>query len=172
MNRRDAKSPYLAHPQRLADVLVAIQVMGSSLWDSREIKDWQAQLGDRPQSLSGWEALFAQHPEFFGSHERDGGRMLHWLRLRRAYERTIDPESFSELLPEEIEQLKTSGAFAKARLARRALSPAQVEALMKTAIELQVRAGALEDRSRWWLPLLAAVVGFLGAVLGSLLKGS
>ena len=107
----------------------------------------------------------------FRSSKRKDGAELHYLRLRRAYERTVDPDTLRELTDVEIKQLKDSNQYDNARLARRPLVASQVEALMKTAIELQVRAAALEDRSRWWLPLAAAVLGFVGAVLGSLLKG-
>jgi hypothetical protein len=164
------KSPYLAHALRLADVLAAIQVMGSHLWDSRPVEDWKLNLGERPQSIASWEELFTAHPEFFGSRKSNDGRMLYYLRLRRAYERTIDPTSLDELSAEEIETRKKSGSYESDKLSRRGLTPEQVETLMKTAIELQVRAAALEDRSKWWIPLAAAVLGFVGAVLGSLLK--
>jgi hypothetical protein len=163
------KSPYLDNEHRLADILAAIQVMGSHLWDSRNTEDWKRHLGEKPQSALSWEALFAEHPEFFGQADW-GGKTLHFLRLRRAYERTIDPNSLRELTDSEIEALKDKNEYDKARLARRTLTPEQVEALMNAAIELQVRAGALADRKRWWLPALTAGLGFLGALAGSLVK--
>lgn len=163
------KSPYLAHEHRLADILAAIQVMGSHLWDSRPIEHWKTHLGPAPQSAATWEALFAQHPEFFGDIVYDD-RTTYFLRLRRAYERTIDPTSLRELSDVEIQQRKEADTYNSAKLARRPLTPPQIEALMKAAIELQVRAGALDDRRRWWLPLLAAALGFLGALAGSLVN--
>ena len=162
------KSPYLVE-HRLADVLCAIQVMGSHAWDSRKIEDWQENLGSKPQSANTWEDVLADHPEFFGSRVWKENR-LHFLRLRRSYERTVDPETFMELPPEDIRQLKQSGEFHNSRLSRKALLPTQVEALMKTAIELQVRAAVLADRRRWWIPIAAAALGFGGAVVGSLFK--
>ncbi len=167
-----SRSPYLSSPHRLADILAAIQVFGSQRWDSREIKDWKTVLGDTPQSGATWEEVLAAHPEFFGVSTRTDGTALHYLRLRRAYERTVDPDTLRELDDVEIKALKDAGKYDSIKLARRPLTSDQVETLMKTAIELQVRAAALEDRSRWWLPLAAAVLGFVGAVLGSFLKGS
>jgi hypothetical protein len=162
-------SPYL-EPNRLPDILAAIQVMGSHLWDSRTVEDWKLNLGDKPQSAGTWEKLFLDHPEFFGTNNWNG-RELHVLRLRRAYERSVNPDTFVELSKEEMQALKDSGEYAKAKLARRPLTPSQVEALMKTAIELQVRAAALADRQRFWVSLAApAVTGLLGAALGYLLK--
>ncbi len=163
------KSPYLTHDQRLADILAAIQVMGSHLWDSRPIEHWKQNLGPMPQSAASWEELFSQHPEFFGTSEFEGVTS-HSLRLRRAYERTIDVSSLRELSDTELKELRESDRYFKTKIARRALLPSQIEALMKTAIELQVRAGAMDDRRKWWLPLAAAVLSFVGALIGSLFK--
>ena len=163
------QSPYLAE-HRLADILAAIQVMGSHVWDSRPLEHWKPHLGAEPQSTTSWEVVFAQHPEFFGTQEWEG-RQQYFLRLRRAYERTVDPVSLKEISDQQLQELKAHDGYATAKLARRALTPLQVEALMKTAIELQDRASALADRTRWWIPLAAALLAFLGAVLGSILKG-
>ena len=163
------KSPYLLNEHRLADILAAIQVMGSHLWDTRQLEHWKSNIGQTPQSAPTWDEIFAQHPEFFGQIEYDG-KQSYFLRLRRAYERTIDPTSLRELSDVEIEQMKDTGTYNTAKLARRALLPQQIEALMKVAIELQVRAGALDDRRRWWLPLIAAGLGFVGALAGSLVN--
>ena len=50
----------------------------------------------------------------------------------------------------------------------------QIEALMKTAVELHSRAIAQRQENRWWLPIIsalaAAIFGFLGAIVGALLK--
>ena len=166
-----ARSPYLSNPHRVADILAAIQVFGSHRWDSREMKDWKENLGDAPQSGSSWEEVLAEHPEFFGVYiGKEDKKTYHYLRLRRAYERTIDPDTLRELTDKDIKELRDKGAFYTTKLARKALAASQVEALMKTAIELQVRAAALEDRTRWWLPLAAAALGFIGALLGSFIK--
>jgi hypothetical protein len=155
---------------RLADVLAAIQVMGSSTWDSRPIKDWKLFLYDKPQSADSWESLFAEHPEFFGSREHRSGQRHYFLLLRRAYPKTIEPDTGFEISNEQLEKLRVSGDYRDARLARRALTPEQVVALMNAAVELEIRAAALEDRARWWIPLAAAVLAFTGAILGSMLK--
>jgi hypothetical protein len=163
------KSPYLGNEHRLADILAAIQVMGTHLWDSRPIDHWQPNLGEKPQSAKSWDELFLEHPEFFGEAQWDD-KKIYFLRLRRAYEKTIDPNSLKELTDAEIEELKSSEKYNSRKLSRRPLTPQQTESLIKAAIELQVRAGALDDRKRWWLPLLSAGLGFLGALAGSLVK--
>ena len=166
-------SPYLI-PNRLPDVLAAIQVMGSHFWDSREMKHWVEDLGEKPQSADSWEEVFAAHPEFFGSHTLKDGRTLFVLRLRRAYENTIDERTRAEVSAEEIHQLKETGQYQKTRiLSRPRLRASQVEALMKTATELQVRAAALADRWRFWASLVVpATAGLVGAALGYILKGT
>ena len=166
-------SPYLI-PNRLPDVLAAIQVMGSHFWDSREMKHWMENLGAKPQSADSWDEVFAAHPEFFGRDTVKDGRTLHVLRLRRSFENTIDEKTRAEVSADEIERLKQADEYQKTRkLSRPRLQASQDEALMKTAIELQVRAAALADRRRFWATLtVPAVTGLFGGALGYLLKGS
>jgi hypothetical protein len=163
------KSAYLVHDKRLPDILAAIQVMGSHVWDRRTLDDWKSYLGNKPQSASAWESLFNDHPEFFGWVDFDG-KTFYFLRLRGAFERTVDPISLRELNAEEIATLKKNNQYWESKIARRTLPPSTLEALMKAAIELQVRAAALDDRKRWWIPLLTAALGFVGALVGSLAK--
>jgi hypothetical protein len=163
------KSPYLLE-HRLADVLAAIQVMGSTTWDSRPIEDWQLVLPKRPLSAESWDTFFQQHPEFFGVRDHPARGPHYFLLLRRSYPKTIDPDTGRTLTFEELNELKSTGRYRYARLARRVLTPDQVSSLMDAAIELQVRAAALVDRGRWWIPLAAATLAFAGALLGSLLK--
>lgn len=159
------RSPYLKNQDRLADVIAAIQVMGSHLWDSREIEDWKRNLGNKPQSANNWQRIFSDHPEFFGSD-----KTFYFLRLRRAYEQTVDSKTSRELSEQEINEYKACEAKNPDNLTRRVLSPNQIETLIKAAIELQARAAALETANRWWIPLLCAALGFSGALVGSLLK--
>jgi hypothetical protein len=163
-------SPYLLYQGRLADVIAAIQVLGSHLWDSREIKDWKKNIGEKPLSANEWETIFMDHPEFFGKDIRDG-RAFYFLRLRRAYEQTVDTNTLRELSEQELAQYKAHDSYNPDNLARRVLTPNQIEALIKAAVELQVRAAAFEDRKRWWwIPLLSAALSFLGALSGAWLK--
>ena len=163
------RSPYLKHQDRLADVMTAIQVLGSQKWDSREIKDWKSNLGDKPQSANDWQSIFSDHPEFFGSDNCDD-KTFYFLRLRRAYEQTVDTETSKELSEQEITEYKARETYNPDSLARRVLNPNQIETLIKAAVELQARAAALETANRWWIPVLCAALGFSGALVGSLLK--
>src|SRR5437867_10880401 len=108
-------SPYLI-PNRLPDVLAAIQVMGSHLWDSREMKHWMENLGEKPQSADLWESVFAAHPEFFGRDTLKDGRTLYVLRLRRSFENTMDEKTRAEVSADEIARLKETGEYQKTRI--------------------------------------------------------
>ncbi|MEK6301444.1 MAG: hypothetical protein AABO41_12035 [Acidobacteriota bacterium] len=57
------ESPY-RKAWRLQDVIAAIQVMGSSAWVNKRIRDWEESLGI-PRSAETWEAVLRDHPEFF-----------------------------------------------------------------------------------------------------------
>ena len=70
-----------------------------------------------------------------------------------------------------LAQYRAHDSYNPDNLARRVLTPNQIEALIKAAVELQVRAAAFEDRKRWWwIPLLSAALSFLGALSGAWLK--
>jgi hypothetical protein len=129
-------SPYLNRPTRLADVLTVIQVFATHPWDSRTIDDWKMNLGDQPQSGDNWEAVLSKHPEFFGTNDHNDIR-YHFLRLRRAYERTIDISSSNrdELTGDNLLTFKGEDKLWDGRLARKPLSASQTETLIKAAIE-------------------------------------
>jgi hypothetical protein len=174
------KSRYLEHPERLSDIMAAIQVMGTHIWDSRPIDHWIGVLGQRPVSVDSgrWEDVFDRHPEFFGNdvwkQNVNETQVSYYLRWRRVGERTIDPLSLKELSNEEIEALKVKGEYDKKKLARKALTPDQIGTLLNAAIELQDRAVGFEARSRWWLPIVISIVtallGLLGVLVGAMLK--
>ena len=43
-------------------------------------------------------------------------------------------------------------------------------ALMNTALQFHAKAHEEQRDKRWWMPIFAAVLGFVGAVFGSYLK--
>jgi len=146
----------------LADVLAAIQVLGAYTFASRKYESWVEKLGD-PQSAMGWDLIFAEHPEFF----RVSGEWVS-LRWRHGYDRTYSHEQARDLTHAEISNLTDDE---RGKLTRRPLTSDQIEALMKTAIELHSREVAHQQERRWLTPLLFALLGIiLGAVLQSALK--
>lgn len=152
------RSPYLSNGWRLADVVAAIQVMGAYPSASRKVGDWTSKLGN-PLSADSWADVFRQHPEFF----RLNGKWAS-LRWRHAYDRTYDAVEGRELTPGEVSSLPEAE---RKHITRRPLASDQIEALLKTAVELHARSVAHRAETRWLSPLLFAL---LGGILAALLK--
>jgi hypothetical protein len=156
------QSPYLSNGHRLADVLAAIQVMGAYTWASRKVSDWSEKLGV-PISAKSWEMIFKEHPEFF--RVKDEWISLRW---RHGYDRNYSVQLARDLSNVEIAGLSEQE---KDDLTRKPLTADQIEALMKTAIELHTRAIAQMQEIRWFIPLLFALLGIiLGAVMQAALR--
>jgi hypothetical protein len=154
------QAPYLSSGRRLADVLAAIQVMGAYTFSSRKYDAWVDKLGE-PLSANDWNGIFAEHPEFF----RVSGDWVS-LRWRHGYDRTYSHEQARDLTHDEIACLSEEQ---RSKLTRKPLASDQIEALMKTAIELHSREVAHQQERRWLTPLL---FGLLGIVLGSILQAA
>ncbi len=155
-------SPYLKSG-RLADVVAAVQFMGVSGRPEAEISDWTQRLsGNLDESeMQRWTAVFKEHPEFFHVYTLKG-KPKAALRVRyanRLYDE-IDDKMYTrgqrDGLPPEI----------KDRLTTRPLEGEMIGAMADTAIAFHARAS--EDRAARarWIPLVAAIFGFLGALAG------
>jgi hypothetical protein len=159
---KSSPSPYLSNSRRLADVLAALQVMGAYTFASRKYEAWVENLG-QPVSAKEWKSIFAEHPEFF----RVSGEWVS-LRWRHGYDRTYSHEHVRDLAHDEIAALSEEQ---RSKLTRRPLTSDQIEALMKTAIELHSREIAHQQERRWLTPLLFALLGtIIGVVLQAALK--
>lgn len=132
-------SPYLK-PNRLQDIIGALQIMGSYREYKMEIDDWKEIIENDPLSAQSWRNVFTEHPEFFRKNDKD----LFSLMWRKGM-----PHQQNSRAP---------------------LSGDQTKALLDVALEFHAK--AQEDRrdKRWAIPILAAIIGFLGAVLGAFLK--
>ncbi len=162
------KDPYLKSG-RLADVIAAIQVMSSAKRPEREIKDWAHEFNRSrdPKVVAHWTSVFEDHREFFLTYRLDGEKELKAaLRLRYAF-KTYDAETDKEYKPEQMQHLSRE---IRDRLTTRPLQGDQIETLLNTAIGLDTRALEREAARKWWIPLLAATLGFAGAILGNLLS--
>ena len=169
------QSPYLSNAYRLTDVIAAIQILGSARDASCPWESWAKKL-DRPLSAENWKMVFVAHPEFFRVSEPDklDGKVWVSLRWRHAYDKVFDTEAGKELSDSEklaLEgQLNNKELFDK-RVIRKRLASAEIETLIKTAIELHERSIAYAAEKRWLIPMLFALGGvILGAILQAALK--
>ncbi len=153
------QSPYMTHPKRLADIIAAIQLMGTYKFGSRSVENWEKSIGRPPLSAENWTKIFDDHPEFF--RVKDGFGSLVW---RRAKKRNHDTVSGRDLSTEELKALDKD---AKGKLTRRPLDPSQVEALMNSAIKMHSSAIAHNKELRWMVPTIASLSG---VVVGAYLR--
>lgn len=155
----EKQSPYLKRGNRLADVVAALQVMGTYKFASRELQAWEKSIGRPPSSASGWLEVFSDHPEFFRIKDK-------WVSLvwRRASEKAYDTRSGKELSPEELEAVPDGE---RSKISRAPLSSDQVTSLIEVAIKIHTQAIARRAELRWWVPVL---VGAIGIAIGALIK--
>lgn len=158
-------SPYIAHSNRLAEVIAAIQAMSVYEFHMRSFESWAESIsGDKSKSVY-WKNIFEDHPEFF---RLDTKRELASLVWRRQYQKRYHVDRQKILSQQEIEELPDGE---ETRLSRPPLTPTDIKTLIDAAINLHSRAVELRRDSRWWVPLAGAVGGLVGAIAGSLLKG-
>jgi hypothetical protein len=159
-----ASDPYLK-PGRLADVLAALQVIASAERPERKIKDWADELDRKHDeaAIAKWRAVFEEHPEFFLTYRLpDEEDLKAALRLRYVV-KTFDPKTGIDYTQAQISEMSNTQRWG---LTTKPLGGDQIQALVSTAIALHTRALGELQASRWWIPIIAAVVGFFGALLG------
>jgi hypothetical protein len=157
------ESPYIANPNRLADLIAAIQILGTYRFASRHIEKWEKRLGRTPVSAANWKTVFTQHPEFFTTQGDDVS--LVWRRSRErnydTYSRTLLPrEDAMKLANEEDEDHEM-------RLSRPPLDTSEVSKLIDIAIRLHEREINHAQERRWWITAIVAVVGLVISVAGT-----
>ena len=160
----EKQSPYLAHPSRLADLVAAIQALGSYRYAAREESKWKELLKE-PKSAGSWTEIFREHPEFFRASSNDAG--MHQLVLRRAQSAMHHAQSGT---PISVQDFLALDAATRTNYSRSPLSNEQIISLIEIAIKLQNQAVARQQELRWWIPvvvsLVSAVVGaFAGAAI-------
>lgn len=157
MSKRD--TPYTSNTNRLADVIAAIQVMGTYKFYKLDFSDWASRIEGDYEKTAHWQNVFKQHPEFF---RLDRNRQHASLVWRRTYQKLYDVDNnelisrlrFNELSDEE-----------KNRISRSPLSNSDISTLVNTAINLHSSEISHKQDSRWWL---GAALALLGVVIGLL----
>ena len=169
----DTISPYLENHHRLADLITAIQIMGSYKYASRFYNHWAKQLGT-PLSANNWYEIFKAHPEFFrilGSKDKNSAYIT--LRWRYGFDKNYWAEKGVVLSSDDLDKVEEAqeGLDEPITVTKRPLESEQIESLINTAIELHGRAIAYKEEKRWLIPVILTVVAtifsFLGAILGA-----
>ncbi len=71
-----AHSPYLNEPNRLAEVLSAIQVMGTYKFYKLDFSGWADRINGDKNQADHWGKNFEEHPEFFFDWMSDKKKLL------------------------------------------------------------------------------------------------
>ena len=164
MARAARYSPYLSHPRRLGDVLAAIQSMGTYKFYKLDFETWADRISGDAKLGDYWRTVIEQHPEFF---RLDRSRTCASLIWRRQYPKLFHVDLERKLTREELAELNEEQ---RKRVSRNPLTPGDIQALMKTAIDLHTRAFDHQREKRWWLPLATGFAALLGALVGALLQ--
>jgi hypothetical protein len=156
--------PYLENSNRLADILAAIQVLGTYEFAARDIDKWANRLGREPRSAETWDDVFKQHPEFFTLD--DSNKMA--LVWRRSFTRDYDTVTKSILSGDELDALKAEEKKpgAPPRISRKPLNQEQIEHLCNLAINLHEREIQHRQEKRWWITAIVAIVVAIISLLG------
>ncbi|MCK5747837.1 MAG: hypothetical protein KAH44_16585 [Oricola sp.] len=160
------QSPYVSDERRLAEVIAAIQTLGTYRFYKMDFKGWADRIsGD--ESLAGhWEKIFKEHPEFF---RLDASRKQASLVIRRQHSKLFNVDTHAEITKDGFKALCEED---KQRISRSPLSPEEISTLINTAVLLHARAIEHKRNLRWWIPILIALIttagGFAGAYFGSI----
>jgi hypothetical protein len=184
-----ASSAYLEQ-DRLAQVIAAIQIMGTSDWPSGSVNRWVSELeagaqltpkqlgltpihfGERKK----WAAVFEQHPEFFKTFTVAGEERvaLRWRFSQSVNSNGKAPSAAAAAAPPgdgSADVGWTAGDKAADDTEHKPdghpLTPEQISVLMTVAIELHSRAVAERNiLDRFGPALITAVGALIGAVIG------
>ncbi len=166
----EKESPYLRDPERLNNIIAAIQVMGTYKFYKLDIEKWAQRIQGVDASADYWKIIFKDHPEFFRIDTTGQKASLVW---RRSHPKLYDVDQEKKIPRDEYISLDTT---AKKRITRTPLDPKDIEALISTAIQLHSRAIEHKKEKRWWVPSVisasSALLGvILGVVLSAIIKG-
>jgi hypothetical protein len=174
VRRAHAKSPYLIDG-RLPDVLAAIQYLGSAVRPEATIENLALNLDRKSDSdtVEKWTAVFRDHREFFLMYtlEKDPKQKAA-LRWRYAYKRydAVGNKEYTDAEYLDLDPKDPIEGPIRERLTSKPLTAEQIQTLVNTAIGLRTTALEEQKASVWWVPLLAAILAFLGTIAGTWLS--
>lgn len=157
------KNPYTENENRLADVIAAIQVMGTYKYYKMDFSGWADRIEGDEKNGDHWQKVFEQHPEFF---RLGGGRKKASLVWRRNYQKRYDVDQEEKISREKYKSLNDSQ---KKRISRIPLNNSDISTLINTAINLH--SGEIDHKkdSRWWI---TGAIGLTGVIVGALIKAN
>jgi len=152
------RSPYLNEPNRLAEVISAIQVMGTYKFYKQDFAGWADRISGDGKQADHWKGVLEEHPEFF---RLDAGREKASLVWRRTYPKLYDVDSEQKISRDQFFQLSDKE---KIRISRSPLTNSDISTLITAAIQLHSCALDHQQDKRWWI---SGVVGLFGVILGA-----
>lgn len=163
---RDDQSPYVKDERRLAEVIAAIQTLGTYRFYKMDFKGWADRISGDEALAGHWEQIFKDHPEFF---RLDASRKKASLVIRRQHSKLFNVDTQEAITKDGFNALNEED---KQRISRSPLSADEISTLINTAVLLHARAIEHKRNLRWWIPILIALIttvgGFAGAYIGSL----
>jgi hypothetical protein len=157
-------NPYL-NDGRLGYVVAAITVMAAGERPEATIETWAKRMSaaKTDSTIALWTRVFEEHPEFFLIYDYQNERKAA-LRWRYAF-KTYDAKADKTYRLEEIPNLDPN---IRELLTSKPLTGDQIQTLLNTAIALNTDALQKQTAGKWWIPLLASLLSFTGAILGTL----
>ena len=158
-------SPYLSDPNRLADVIAAIQATATYKFYKLDFKGWADRISGDELQANHWQTVLEDHPEFF---RLDSARERASLVWRRQHQKRYDVDTEQSISKASYDGLSESQ---RRRVSRNPLGTSEISTLIETAIDLHSRALEHKRELRWWVPALTglagAVIGAIAAVVGA-----
>jgi hypothetical protein len=159
------KSPYLQSPNRLSDVIAAIQAMGTYKFYSMTFESWADRISGDEQQADYWKRIFSEHSEFF---RLDSTRKRAALVWRRQYPKRYHVDRREGLTADEFDALSDDE---RERVSRDPLRPEDIRTLVDTAINIHSRALEVERERAWWKsPLLSGIGAATGSIIAAFFR--
>lgn len=155
-----SEAPYLK-PNRLSDVIAAIQFMAMHERSRRSSKEWAEGIWADATKASHWKTVFDEHTELF--RKAPDGKDEYALIWRRSLQKRYFRHENRMLSQKEFDALTDEE---KRWVSRPPLTDEQVKTLVDIAITLHEHQQNQKRDWRWKVPVIAS---FLGSLVGTIL---
>lgn len=163
------KNPYLKIG-RLPDVIAAITALGNYKYYKLSMKMAAKRISNKPGDANKWCEVFKDHPEFFriSISDRNSEEQVS-LVWRRQMQRLFDLNTLAEITRSQYNELSSEH---RDKVSRCPLKPSETTALINIAVNLHEQALKQSTASKWWIPIMTAILAFVGATFGSAILDS